>query len=368
MTLGADSTTGEEVYATAKLHLALEWRPSPFFGAYVHVAGRAEPSEVDGRELGIIEALVQATVPSGKSGSLSFELGHFFLPTSRENIDVAWSSPYALTFSALNTWIGEEMRVTGLLTEYEVDTGSQDQLSFGASVFAGNDTNGALLAWRGWSMGDRLSVFGEVVPLPPLGSLADGGAFNAQRDDGSKPFGKDLDDRAGWAGYIRWRHLDRARLQITRYDNRGDRDLYQEEYAWRTVLDLVGVELRPRDSLVLAGEYLHGSTGMGFAPSKVQADLEALYLLASWHHRSLRATVRYDRFETVDVDGSKADDDNGEGDAWTLAFFYEPRDSLRLGLELSSMDAERPAAATHGFDLDTGAESVKLELRYFFGS
>ena len=367
VTLGADSTDDEDVYATARLHLTLDWQPSPFFGAYVHVAGRAEPSRVDGEEVGIIEAILRASVPVGSSGALSFELGHFFLPTSRENVELAWSSPYTLTYSALNTWIGEEMRLTGLLVEYELDAGDRDQVRFGASAFGGNDSTGALLAWRGWAFGDRLSVFGEVVPLPLLDSLAPGGDFYRQRDDGSKPFGEDLDDRVGWAGYLRWRHADRAVLQLTRYDNRGDRRLYQGEYAWRTELNQLGVELKPDDSWTLAGEYLDGSTGMGFVvPRKVQVDFETAYLLASWQRRAFRTTLRYEIFEVIDVDRLGADDNNEDGDAWTFAVFYEPRQDLRLGLELSRVDADRPAAAAHDFELDTGADSVKLELRYYF--
>ena len=368
VTLGADSADDEETYAIAKLHLALDWQPSPFFGAYLHVTGRAEPSSVDGRELGIIEAFLHASAPAGKSGLFTFELGHFFLPTSRENIEIAWSSPYTLTFSALNTWIGEEMRLTGLLTGYELDVSSRDQIRIGASVFGGNDSTGALLAWRGWAFGDRLTAFDEIVPLPLIDSLADDGAFYPQRDDGTKPFGDDLDDRPGWAGFLRWRHTDRATIQLTRYDNRGDRNLYQGEYAWRTELDLLAVEVRPHDNLTLVGELMSGSTGMGFSPRKVQADLEAAYLLASWQRGPFRTTLRYDTFEMVDIDGPATDNNNEDGDAWTFAAFYEPRDTLRLGLELSTIDAERPAAAEHNFDPDTGASSVKLELRYYFGS
>ncbi len=37
--------------------------------------------------------------------------------------------------------------------------------------------------------------------------------------------------------------------------------------------------MRPHDSLTLAGEYMTGSTGMGFRPPrKVQADFETAYL------------------------------------------------------------------------------------------
>ena len=38
-------------------------------------------------------------------------------------------------------------------------------------AFRNNDSMGALLAWRGWSVGNRLSVYDEVLPLPPLTTL-----------------------------------------------------------------------------------------------------------------------------------------------------------------------------------------------------
>ena len=54
-------------------------------------------------------------------------------------------------------------------------------------------------------------------------------------------------------------------------------------------------------------------------------------------------------------------------DGWTFAVFFEPRDALRLGLEVSNLEADRPAAADVGFDPDTDSFSVQLELRYYFG-
>lgn len=98
----------------------------------------------------------------------------------------------------------------------------------------------------------------------------------------------------------------------------------------------------------------------------VQADLEVAYLLASWRPRSWRFTLRYDRFETRDRDRSPADDNDEDGEAWTVALFWEPRADLRLGLELVDLDARRPEAAASGFDPDTDARSVSLELRYYF--
>ncbi|MEM7586586.1 MAG: hypothetical protein AAF560_24570 [Acidobacteriota bacterium] len=365
--LGADRPDDSSTDAIGQLHLTLDWQPSPFFGAYVHVMGRAEPNRVEGSEVGVIEALLHASIPLGDRKSLALQLGHFILPTSRENTEFAWASPYTLTFSALNTWIGEEVRLTGLLSEYRLAFGDQSELRFGASVFGGNDTNGALLAWRGWAMGDRLTAYDEVLPLPPLNSLQPGAGFAEQRDDGTRPFGEELDDRAGWAGYLRWQLLERGVVQLTRMDNRGDRKLHQGEYAWRTEFNLLSAELRLSDSFILLGEALRGSTGMGDPRFfNVQVDIESAYLLASWHRGPFRTTLRYDTFETEDRDGSGVDNNNEDGEAWTLALFWEPRSDLRLGIEALSLDAERPAAFESGFDPDTNATQLALELRYYF--
>ena len=157
-------------FGLAKLHLALDWQASPRFGAYLHAVARAEPSRGGGEELGVVEAYLHGELDLGATSALRLRLGHFLLPTSRENVEVAWSSPYTLSFSALNTWIGEEMRLSGLLSEvaWPLPRTAADELRLGASIYGGNDASGTLLAWRGWGMGDRITAFREVVPLPPL--------------------------------------------------------------------------------------------------------------------------------------------------------------------------------------------------------
>lgn len=168
--LGVDDPEDESAFGFGQLHLAFDWQPRRSFGAYLHAVARAEPSRLGGRELGIVEAYLHGETDVGETGALRFRLGHFLLPTSREKVEVAWSLPYTLTFSALNTWIGEELRVTGLGSEYAWAPSSSgiDELRLGAVVYGGNDASGSLLAWRGWRMGDRITAFREVVPLPPL--------------------------------------------------------------------------------------------------------------------------------------------------------------------------------------------------------
>ncbi len=369
LVLGASRSEDETGFGLAKLHLAFDWRPSKNFGAYLHTVARAEPSRTDGEDLGVIEAYLYSETDVGAAGVLRFRLGHFILPTSRENVEFTWSSPYTLTFSALNTWIGEEVRLTGALVETQIPLSPDraDELHVGASAFGGNDSTGALLAWRGWGMGDRLTAYDEVVPLPPLVSLRDGEAFGVQLDAGTRPFSDDLDGRLGWAGYVRWQLPGRAVVQLTHLDTRGDRLLHDdEEYSWTTIVDILGAELH-WDSWSLVGEALRGSTGMGDrTQAHVQADLETAYLLASWHARSFRVSLRYDRFEVTDRDQSPAENNDEDGDAWTLAGFWEPRGNLRLGLELLDLDSQRPAALESGGDPEVGGRSVTLEVRYYF--
>lgn len=360
------------VDATGELHLALEGTFGATYGVFLHALARAEPSELEGDAIGVVEAYGHARWPFAR-GLVDARLGHFLLPTSRENVDVAWSSPYTLSLSAINTWIAEEVRVTGVSTEVTLDLLRErglDQIVVGGTVFGGNDASGALLAWRGWSLGPRLVVLGEVVPLPPLESLADDGGFAPQRDDGTRPFGDDLDGRAGWAASAGWRRLDRAEIVVTRYDNRGDLDLHGDpgagEYAWDTDFWLVGAELR-LGRLDLLGEWMDGTTRMGtlrgtLGDAKVRAGFRAAYVLASWRGDGWRLSLRRDDFATTERDFTTRGEINDEdGDAWTFAAFWEPRERpLRLGLEWLTVDAER--AETPRSD----GETLSLELRWLF--
>lgn len=366
-----------------KLHLAVDWRndppldpeddsPTVTVGAHLHAVARAEPSSVRGRDLGLVEAYLEASRFVGDADRIVARAGHFLLSTSRENLEPAWGSPYSSTFSALNSWIAEEVRPTGVEVEYHRAVGAIDTLRFSAAVFGGNDTAGTLLAWRGWALGDRLSGFGETLPLPPLPGLDDQGGFAPQRDDGTRPLGEDLDGRAGWAASVHWERPGRAGLQWTRYDNRGDRELHgdkgREEYAWATRFDLVGADWHS-GAWTFATEWMVGSTGMGrLDGAAVRADFEASYALASWGRLPWRVTLRVDEFETIERDGTVVYDPNdGSGRAVLLALAWEPVDRpLRLTVELLDLEAERAVTAfVDDAPRDLDARSVLVEIRTF---
>jgi hypothetical protein len=217
---------------------------------------------------------------------------------------------------------------------------------------------GALLAWRGWSSGSRLAAFGEVLPLPPLPSLDQ--FFPLQRDDGTQPFGRDLDGGTGYSARLRYSVPERGNVQYTFVDNRGDRLLYRGEYAWATRFHLLGAEAGNPDRLIVAAEYMRGSTGMGHGAAFVDADFYATYLLVSQKLGHSRFSARYELFNTEERDFSPAESNDEQGRAWTLTWLYDLRTNMRVGAEFTQFTGARPGTP------DPDARNVRLEARYRF--
>ncbi|HVR44901.1 MAG TPA: hypothetical protein VMS56_15825, partial [Thermoanaerobaculia bacterium] len=175
---GGDEDESSRTSLLGDVRLGLDWRPADRFGIVLTGVVRAEPSRYEGEAAGVTEAYAEGLLFFKQADRLRVRVGMFFLPTSLENTGPMWSSPYTISYSAINSWIGEEVRPIGLDLDYRIEGATR--LSLGGTVFVGNDTMGTLLAWRGWSMHDRVSVFDEVLPLPDLWSLSE--VFVLQRD------------------------------------------------------------------------------------------------------------------------------------------------------------------------------------------
>ena len=339
-----------------------DWTPASWIDVHASVQARGEKAVSTVRRAGLVDAFVAL-----RKGPFQLRAGQFFLGTSRENRENLWTSPYTINFSALNTWIGEEVRPVGAELEWRHEMPNLDAVTLAAGAFRNNDTMGALLGWRGWSMGNRLTVYGEVLPLPPLFSLHDPRFFEDQRHDGTKPFESDLDKRTGYTARVRYQRPERGSIQFARIDNRGDREEYRSEYAWQTRFSILSADVRNDRGTTLLSEYCWGSTGMGFLPGAI-VDLTyyAAYALVSQTFGRNRVSARFDLFQTADKDHSIAETNNESGRAWTLAWFYNVRPSTRVGLEFANVSAQRIAAAESGFDPNTDGRSLTLEWRYGF--
>ena len=160
-----------------------------------------------------------------------------------------------------------------------------------------NDPSGALLAWRGWTLGDRLTTVGETLPLPPIESFRPGGAFASQRDDGTRPM-DELDSRAGYAARARASFGHALRVQGAFTDNRGNRRLERGQYSWETRFGQAGLELRLGPQVTLLAEGAQGDTGMGPAlpgGPQVQLRFRVGYALVSWSRSAWRLSARVER-------------------------------------------------------------------------
>jgi hypothetical protein len=130
-------------------------------------------------------------------------------------------------------------------------------------------------------MGARLSVAGETLPLPPLPTLAPGGAFGEQLAAGTRPI-DEQDGRLGWHVRGRWSREGTGLLQAAWTDTRGDRELHAGQYAWATRFASLAAELR-LGSFRLVAEGLAGDTGMGIVSGPhVDLRIRAAYALVTF--------------------------------------------------------------------------------------
>jgi len=352
--------------ARAEAHLGVDWAPTSAFLLRLHGTARTEPDAVAGARAGLTEALLQFRPELRPDLALRFRAGLQFSPTSRENVDALWQSPYTLTLSTINSWIGEELRPIGLDVAVQLGEAGRSRFELAAMGFGGADTAGALLSWRGWAMGTRLSVVGESLALPRLPTLGAGGGFGEQRRFETQPI-DEIDGRVGWQARGRWSKSGAGLVQAAWTDTRGDRALHDGQYAWATRFASLGAEAQLGRFRLIA-EALDGETGMGLATGPhVDLRVRAAYALLTWSSArdTLRLSARYDRFRNDDRD-HVAEPNQESGWAWTAAAFWAPRPWLRMGLEYLDLTGDRPAAAFAGSEPDAAARRAQAELRLRF--
>ena len=330
--------------------------------AYAHLnvdTGSYPTSGLAGLDL--VEGWVSYRPRLSSSFGLRLRGGHFFPPLSLENDGIAWSPTRTLTASALDSWIGEEVRVTGLEASLEFFLPTSD-LTLTGAVFGGNDPCGSLLAWRGWAIGDRQSGLSDRLPLTALPAFEPDGIFPAQ-DPWVAPF-REVDGRAGWYAAASFEKPELLEIRTLLYDNRGDPLALEDgQYAWKTSFAGVGAKLHLSPSVEVLGQLLDGWSVMG-PEEAVDVYYRTWYLLASATRGPHRLSARYDWFRARDEDRYGVVDPNDEeGDAWTVAWAFELDRRTTVLLELLSVDSTRPARALVGLPERARETLVQVGVR-----
>lgn len=326
----------------------------------LHAVGlfRAEPETRS-----VVDALeIYLRYAPASTGDLSWSLkaGAFFPTISLENDDLGWTSPYTLTPSAINSWIGEELRTIGSEGSLRWNTRRIGTLSLIGALYCCNDENGALMADRGWAMDDNPTGLFERVRIPD----ATRRLFHAPVPGNTGEF-NEIDGRVGWYAGAVWQIPDIAKLTVTRYDNHADpAAVAGRDQAWATKFWSFGARTQLGPVMLIA-QQLSGYTELDFPGGENGIKFQSGFLLASTDLDDWRFSVREDLFQTRRVESANTNF-NEDGDATTGAISWSGLDGLRLTTEIIQMHSRRGEYLPAGLGAGRDDTEVQFDARFFF--
>jgi hypothetical protein len=348
------------------LSSTLEWDDN--WSSHIVVNGYLDGLD---NNLGLTEAYLSYK-PAPWDNGLRFEgkAGLMYPQISLENIATAWASPYTLSYSTMNAWLGEEVRHLGVrmsLSSLGKYRQSPHDFSFTTEVFGYNDTTGAMLSWHGWTTSSRQTLQQENLPISDIPAMRAGGMLHAQAK-ASDPF-LELDDRVGVHFLTQWRWQSKGSMQLGYYDNSADtRVVKQGQYAWRTRFAHVGIKWRLPYGVDMLAQIMSGDSLM-MSPSGINVvdnDFYSSYLLVSKKINAHRLSLRVEDFSVTDVDLTPGDNNNESGQALTLSYQYQLSRPWFLQLEYNLIDSQRMARSYQGLDVELLEQQWQLASRYFF--
>ena len=359
------------VVGAGLLEIGVRWAPT--VSTHLTVAAYDEIGAV----LDLTEAYVELAPVPRSALRLRARVGAFYPPGTLENQASAWTTPFTLSFSAIDSWYAEELRAIGAEVELQKMgrfASSSEDFALTLGAFRFNDPAGAILSWRGWALHDRQTGLFERLPLAPLPNFQEDGLYYPVQGAFDEPF-VELDGRTGWYAGGEWKHLDRSVLRYLHYDNRGDPTVVENgQWAWLTRFDRVGWHFRVTRRTEVIAQALAGTTRMdGFEGPLVDNSFAAGSLLLTHGRERHRVSLRYDRFRVEDDDQTPLDPNEESGFAATGAYFYAPpahwfpwlaRGNLHWGGEILFVESRREARALLGDEELERETSVQMAVQW----
>lgn len=318
----------------------------------------------------VVEAYLAYKTPPASQLGFSAKAGVFFPPISMENTGLAWTSPYTISSSAINTWVGEELRTIGGEGTFSWRPNEGADMGLTGAFFKFNDPTGTLLAWRGWTISDREVGLFDRVPLPRVRIIRPGATLDEQAGS-EEPF-HEIDERIGYYAAAHVSLEDYGRLEALRYDNRADdRDLEYEQWAWWTRFWSAGYASPEWLSFTFLAQYMTGTTTVITLPPPrtaiVYTDFWSAYALVSKDWGRHRLSLRLEKFGTDDGD-TFPDNNNEHGTGVTAAYVFRPSERQRVTFEVLHVDSHRPERVYLGFPAKAHETVVQASYRIFFGT
>jgi len=274
----------------------------------------------------------------------------------------AWSTVDVLTPSAINAWVGEEVKVLGLEGTVRTSVGDS-MLAFTGSIFGFDDTSGTLLSFRGWALhNEKATVFGHI-PLPPLNPF-----ITLLQQHETRSF-VEIDHRPGFYGRLEWRAPSAFGAALFYYDNRGDPQAFKPsgQWGWRTRFWNLGInaDLGPKTRLLAQG--MTGSTIMGFKTNGkrwVHTRFRSAYVSVTQTLTAKAAvTGRIETFRTHEMGSEMSPLESEHGWSTTVALRYNIRDNLTGFAEAFNVRSRRGVRVNLGEDPFQPQTVFQLGLR-----
>ena len=318
---------------------------------------RYEPSQRTAVDL--LESYIRYRPLSLSPWRWSIKAGAFFPPISEENTAPGWTSPWTLTPSAINSWVGEELRSIGAEAKVEW-RGESDRLEAEVGLFGWNDPAGVELADRGWVMTDRVTGLFDRLRLPD--AMANRNHPSVWRE----PF-YEIDNRPGWYAGLSWKHEDWGRLDLLYYDNEADPHAFAHEYAWRTKFVSVGATTNIGGVTVLA-QAMSGDTAVQPEDDEgaYDTDFQSAYLLLGYRFGDWRIAARGDVFATEAQDHDPGSRLSEHGTSETVAVSWQPIEYLKLTLEGLRVDSWRTQRLVYGLNPGQVDHQIQLGAKFSF--
>ena len=316
----------------------------------------------DHNAVSVLEAYLRYRPVSTTPLRWSVKLGEFFPPISLENDAIGWTSPWTLTPSAINSWVGEELRTIGAeaTIEWRRETGT---ISAYGALYGWNDPTGILLNVRGWALHDLWTGLIDRPRVPDIYATT-------RRPPEPIPLRTseflEIDKRVGYYAGASWDEVGIGHFDILYYNNEADPTAETTEMAWETQFWNIGLstEIGP---VTLLAQGMRGSTY--FMPSETfwsDTWFESAYLLAGWNiNEAWRLAGRAEVFSTDERRPGTGIPMSEHGHAFTAAINYLPNDWLRLTGEYIRVESTRRQRTRGGLDPHAVEDQFQLSARFY---
>lgn len=324
---------------------------------FASATARLNPSR--GADADLLEAEVTYNADTEGDWRWSIKAGAFFPPNAIENDQIGWTSLWTITPSAIDSWMGSELRIIGLESSVRWRRAGGDITLTGA-VFGWNDPAGVLIANRGWTFDDRPAGLFEKARLPDATALA----FHAPVPLRAGLF-SDLDSRPGYYLDLQYDPDTESGIELMRYDNLADPAARNgNSAAWHTDFWSLGL-LKQIGHVTLMAQGMTGTTEIRPLPGfETYTDFRSAYVLAGWDLGDWLVAGRIDLFQTRTAPLPSPDSEDGV--AGTAAITWLPAAWFRLTLEVLTESSKRPQRLITGGTEQAQETQVQLLARVFF--